>query len=202
MAIKSEGENRIKLYGLILTGGKSTRMGRDKGQLDYHGLPQRNYLFSLAANCCEKVFYSIREDQTSTFDEHPYIVDRNKYKGPTNGILSAYEKYPDIGWLVLACDLPLLQKDCVNQLIAERDTSKLATVFATKQSKLPEPLIAIWEPKGLKQFQKAIVNKSVVGPRKFLEGSDIKIIYPLLDNLLYNANSEAEYKKAKTLLNS
>ncbi|MFT5737968.1 MAG: molybdopterin-guanine dinucleotide biosynthesis protein A, partial [Maribacter sp.] len=36
--------SNAKIYGLVLAGGKSTRMGVDKGLITYHGLPQRDYL--------------------------------------------------------------------------------------------------------------------------------------------------------------
>lgn len=200
MASNREGRNKVKLYGLILSGGKSSRMGRDKGQLDYHGLPQRKHMFELASNCCEKVFYSIREDQISAFKDLPYIVDGNYFQGPINGILSAHEQYPNTGWLVLACDLPMLSLGTIKSLIVERDNSTNATVYATQQSKLPEPLVAIWEPNGLRQLKEEIVNNKVVGPRQFLINTIIKTVYPRLDEVLYNANSLEEYEKARTLL--
>ncbi|NNE77041.1 MAG: NTP transferase domain-containing protein, partial [Pricia sp.] len=49
-----------KIYGLVLAGGKSSRMGKDKGLIPYHGMPQREYLYHLLGRVCDKTFLSIR----------------------------------------------------------------------------------------------------------------------------------------------
>lgn len=189
-----------KIFGLILAGGKSTRMGEDKGLLDYHGQPQRTYLAKMALEYCDAVYFSIREDQKAELKNQPTIVDQNVYRGPFNGILSANEKYPDVAWLVLACDLPLLDNEHLELLIASRDASKMATAFATHDSKLPEPLIAIWEPDGLKKAKAHMENATSSCPRKFLINSDIKLVFPKADKVLYNANSLQEFEEAKNLI--
>jgi len=82
-----------KLYGLVLSGGKSTRMGMDKGMIPYHGIPQRDYLYDLLSSVCEKTFVSLRRDQQSDLPTSTEcIVDLDEYRGPYNGLLSAHKK--------------------------------------------------------------------------------------------------------------
>jgi len=78
------------------------------------------------------------------------ITDENKFRGPFNGILSAHNLHPEVAWLVLACDLPLMDLTALKQLVEERDADKFATSFSNKENPLPEPVCAIWEPKALK----------------------------------------------------
>lgn len=190
---------KAKLYGLILSGGKSTRMGNDKGLISYHGIPQREYLYQLLETICDKTFYSIRSEQEEGLNiESNYIIDKNEYRGPLNGILSAHKNYPDVAWLVLACDLPLLNQESLKELILQRDETKVATAYATTESGLPEPLVAIWEPQGLKKAIGYMETSGSSCPRKFLINSDVKLIFPKSDEVLYNANSLAEYEFAKT----
>lgn len=188
-----------KLFGLVLSGGKSTRMGNDKGLIAYHGIPQREYSYQLLATACDKAFFSIRSEQEEELDTNSnYVIDNNEYRGPLNGILSAHKNHPNVAWLVLACDLPLLNQGALNKLVLQRDETKVATAYATKESQLPEPLVAIWEPQGL---QKAIDYMKTAGgscPRKFLINSDVKIIFSDNEEVLYNANSLSEYEFAKT----
>ncbi|MEH6514064.1 molybdenum cofactor guanylyltransferase [Maribacter arcticus] len=186
-----------KLYGLVLSGGKSTRMGTDKGLIEYHGVPQREYLYNLLSQVCENTFISLREEQE---DELPAaiktIVDLNEFKGPYNGLLSAHKKYPEVAWLVLACDLPLMDLDALKELISQRDSEKESTAFALKENPLPEPLCAIWEPHALQQSITYLESGNGTCPRKYLINHDTKLVFPKNENVLLNANSNEDYKEA------
>lgn len=187
-----------KLNGLILSGGKSSRMGTDKGKIQYHDLPQREYLYQLLKPLCHTTFMSIREEQVSEFgEEYNLIVDRNEYKGPYNGILSAHEADPLASWLVLACDLPLMDHEALQHLVQERDPRKMATVFASSGSGLPEPLCAIWEPQGLQRSKEYLNAGNGSCPRKFLINGDIKLINPYADEVLLNVNYQEEYEEVR-----
>ncbi len=186
-----------KLYGLVLSGGKSTRMGTDKGLIEYHGVPQREYSYDLLSEVCEETFISLRDDQQSKLPSRMQtIVDVNEYKGPYNGLLSAHKSHPDVAWLVLACDLPLMDKTALQQLITERNTSKQATAFALKESPLPEPLCAIWEPHALENSKTFLESGNGSCPRKYLINSDTQLVFPKNEAVLLNANSQQEYQEA------
>lgn len=186
-----------KIYGLVLAGGKSTRMGKDKGLIPYHGMPQRDYLYHLLSRVCDRTFMSIRPEQQNDFpDDMETIVDENKYKGPYNGLLSAHEKHPKVAWLVLACDLPLIDLQSLQELIAARDPNTMATSFAQKADPLPEPLCAIWEPNAFETSLAYLESGNGTCPRKFLINNEVKLVFPYNPNVLLNANSEEEYKEA------
>lgn len=191
-----------KLYGLVLSGGKSTRMGTDKGLIAYHGIPQRTHLYQLLSKVCEETFISIRSDQASELpsDMTP-ILDEDAYRGPYNGLLSAHNRYPDAAWLVLACDLPLMDEEALEQLIAERDPALVSTAFAQEENPLPEPLCAIWEPEALSTSIDYLAGGAGTCPRKFLINHDrVKLVFPKNPNTLLNANSEEDYKEALSKL--
>ena len=191
------------LYGLILSGGKSSRMGTDKALLNYHGRPQQELLYELATEFCEKTFISLREEQREYLPKKYMVIeDLNEFRGPLNGILSAHRKYPEAAWMVIACDLPLLNKNTLELLVQGRDAAKDATALATKTTKLPEPLAAIWEPKGLQHAIAYLKNANSSCPRKFLINNDTQLIYPENDAVLANANSIDDYKRIKEELNS
>jgi len=187
----------VKIYGLVLSGGKSTRMGKDKGLIAYHGIPQREYLYGLLSKVCDLTFISLRDEQQADLPvEMKAIIDLNKFKGPYNGLLSAHKKYPEVAWLVLACDLPLMDLPSLQELIAARNPHKQATAFALKQNPLPEPLCALWEPHALKDSVAYLERGNGTCPRKYLINHDTKLVFPSNENVLLNANSEAEYKEA------
>jgi len=186
-----------KLYGLVLSGGKSTRMGTDKGLIKYHGVPQREYLYDLLNQVCGEAFISLRKEQEADLPSRMQtIIDLNEFRGPYNGLLSAHKKHPEAAWLVLACDLPLMDLNAIKELISQRDTTKQATAFALKENPLPEPLCAIWEPHAFADSLAYLESGVGTCPRKFLINHDTKLVFPKDENVLLNANSEEEYKEA------
>jgi molybdopterin-guanine dinucleotide biosynthesis protein A len=196
-------DTQVELYGLVLSGGKSTRMGKDKGVIQYHNLPQREHIYNLLSQVCDKTFLSIRKEQTSEISKDiASIVDKDEFKGPFNGLISAHKAYPKVAWLVLACDLPLIDLNAINQLMAARDKEKNATAFATRKSGLPEPLAAIWEPQGLTNSIDYLGQATSSCPRKFLINSAVKLVFPEDDTVLMNANSEEDYREVLSKLES
>src|SRR5690606_2282611 len=188
--------NTTKIYDLVLSGGNSTRMGTDKGLIAYHGIAQREYLYQLLQTVCDNTFMSIREEQAPEFTpDHQLIIDENRFKGPYNGLLSAHNFKPNVAWMVLACDLPLMDRTALEQLIAMRDPDKVATAFATRESGLPEPLCAIWEPLGLKKSLSYLEDGPGTCPRKFLINEDIQLVFPESEEVLWNANFKEDYEK-------
>lgn len=193
--------NTPTLFGLVLAGGKSTRMGSDKGWLTYHDAPQQEYLYALLEEICEDVFLSIRKEQLPDIpDGFKTITDNNEHRGPFNGILSAHALHPEAAWLVLACDLPLIDGKTLQLLVDKRNPDKSATSFATQESGLPEPLATIWEPRGLREAKEYLKTAESSCPRKFLINSDIELAHPKHDELLYNANSLSDYEFVKSKL--
>lgn len=184
-----------QLYGLVLAGGKSTRMGHDKGLIDYHGLPQREYLYKLLEEICDSVYISVRKDQDSNeLSAFKCIIDRDRYKGPFNGILSAHMEHPGVAWLVVACDMPLLNKQALSTLIAARSPGKDAVSYASKHRNVPEPLCAIWEPDGLVKAIEWLEEGRIRGPQKFLLEANVAMIAPEHDGVLMNANTPEAYR--------
>jgi molybdopterin-guanine dinucleotide biosynthesis protein A len=79
------------LFGLVLAGGASTRMQRDKAALLYHGKPQLQWTYDLLTEVCERVFVSVRANQAQDPLRAglPQIIDRLEGKGPIAGIVAA-----------------------------------------------------------------------------------------------------------------
>lgn len=180
------------LHGLILTGGKSKRMGRDKNLLDYHGLPQWKFALRLLEEFLPKVHLSSREGQDY---EHPHIIyDIEEGLGPFGAILSAFNSYPNTAFLVIANDLPFIDEKKFAKLIQERDPSKAATAFKVKEKDYPEPLAAIWEPQAY-TFIQDFYQKKCFKPIDVLREMEIKEIQ-ISAKHIENINTKEAYKKA------
>lgn len=186
------------LHGLVLAGGKSERMGQDKGALDYHGKPQREHAADLLSRFCDQTFISTRPMQ-AVESAHPLLADKFLELGPYGAILSAFQQQPNAAWLVVACDLPLLDEKTLEQLVANRNRSKMATAFHNPETQFPEPLITIWEPRAypvLLQF----LAQGYTCPRKVLINSSIEELQ--IENVaaLRNVNKPEELEAVLNLV--
>ncbi len=182
------------LYGLVLAGGRSTRMGQDKAALTYAGRPQLERAVTLLAPHVIQAYVSVRPDQK---DEplrarFAQIPDRLSGVGPIAGILAAQAHHPQAAWLVLACDLPLLNEMTLRRLIACRDASASATAYRSSHDALPEPLCAIYEPASAAPLA-AYLARGRNCPRKFLIESAACLIDEPDPRALDNVNTPLEY---------
>jgi molybdenum cofactor guanylyltransferase len=191
------------VYGLILTGGLSSRMHRDKAALIYQGKSQLDRAFELASRHAARVFVSVRSSQAAepTRAHRPLIIDSVDGEGPIVGIRSAFAAFPGTAWLVLACDLPFLSDAALEQLLAERDPGLLATAYRSTHDGLPEPLCALWEPAAA-----AALSAYQAGgercPRKFLiqHPHAVRLLEPRDRHALDNVNTPEEYAQAQDAL--
>lgn len=189
------------VYGLVMAGGFSRRMGQDKALLDYHGEHQSVWTAKLLESVCDKVFISCRSDQDpGTGDRWPRIHDREKDQGPIGGFLSAHMAHPDAAWLTVACDLPLLTSHTLTHLLAERDPQRLATVYRAQRDGLPEPLCALYEPEIMPLFQK-FLSEGRSCPRKtlLLNETRVKLIDLPDPYALDNVNTPEDLQRIRTL---
>lgn len=191
------------LFGLVLAGGASTRMQRDKAAIEYHGQSQLHWTFRLLSHVCAATFVSVRPDQREepTRAGLPQIVDRLPGIGPIAGISAALQAHPKATWLVVACDLPFLNEQTLRHLIAQRDPHKLATVYRSSHDNLPEPLCAIWEP-AAREPVLAYIAAGKQCPRKFLINADTTVIDLPDPRALENVNTADEFKATVAALGS
>ncbi|MCT4640851.1 MAG: molybdenum cofactor guanylyltransferase [Bacteriovoracaceae bacterium] len=174
----------MQLKALILCGGKSLRMMEDKSLINYHGKAQKDYIYDLLDGLCDEVYFSYKNQQSAD----NIINDKYDYNSPTSGILSAFDKDKNTGWLVVACDLPFLDKETIKDLIEGRDQTKDATAYKSMHNQFVEPLCAIYEPKILKNFEKYLeLGKTC--PRKVLINSNVKLLELKNKKALDNANT-------------
>lgn len=188
--------NKPQLKGLVLAGGKSTRMGFDKGTIDYHGKPQREHTADLLSNVCEETFISINKEIETNY---PIINDTFLDLGPYGGILSAFRQDPNSAWFTVATDVPLLNESTLKELAEKRDLSKMATCFHNPETNFPEPLITIWEPRAYPQLLH-FLTLGYSCARKALINSDIKEVQLENPVVLENANNPDEMAKLKSLI--
>ena len=191
------------VFGLVLAGGKSRRMGQDKALLTYHAQSQIAHTAKMLLKRCSQVYLSCRADQQSSYRKYdfPLVVDSYPDIGPLGGLLSAQRLFPEASWLVAACDLPFMDHSLLNDLTQKRNPFSFATAYRHPEGGKPEPLCAIYEPKSRVPLilRHAVGNNSL---RSFLE--DFPIHYLSVKNpcCLQNINTPDQRLQAFKSLNA
>ena len=191
------------LKGLVLTGGFSRRMGQDKSAINYHDQSQARYAYDLLAKSCDEVYLSVRDDLQVLPDDCeglPRLSDQIQDYGPASGIISALQKDRKAAWMVMGCDLPLVNEEAIQTLCNKRNPHKYASTFISTSDGMPEPLLSIYEPKSLSRFfQYLAMNRNC--PRKILLNSPVELISQGDHNWLDNINTPEDFTRINNLLN-
>lgn len=186
-----------RVFGLVLAGGESRRMGRDKALLEHDGSTQLERSVRLLERHVERVFVSARREQAGEPERGRFkqIIDRHSGIGPVAGILAALEEHRDVSWLVLACDLPNVNDSTIEYLLRNRSRDKPVTAFRSSYDGLPEPLCSVYRAES-RDIVTRFVEDGVVCPRKILIRSDTHLLQQPDPSALDNVNTPEDLVKA------
>ncbi|MBP9927507.1 MAG: molybdenum cofactor guanylyltransferase [Cyclobacteriaceae bacterium] len=174
------------IRGLILTGGRSERFGRDKYMYPFHDKPQFQWLLDLCQGADLPAKLSCSLEQVPSLLDQPYIVDRYSQIGPIGGIASAMIEYSG-PWLVIACDLPLITEKTLTKLMLAWDgTTDIVTYFDTNQH-YPETTLTIYGPSCAVHIQEAI-RAEKFSLRELIGKLKVRLLTPTCPEELHNAN--------------
>lgn len=148
------------LKTLILCGGKSTRMGQDKGSMQIQGRTWVQQAIRAAQIAKSEVYLSVNSDQLALYKKEipdaNFILDEYKYiEGPLKGIFSAHSKYPQSDWLVLACDMPKLTSRTILALLKAYNGDKSFDFYVFKDAQI-QPFPGIFAASALKSVSEAL----------------------------------------------
>jgi molybdopterin-guanine dinucleotide biosynthesis protein A len=178
------------IYGLVLAGGRSSRMGRDKGLIVYNDKPQREYIADLLRKFCAQVYVSCKTREYIPAELNP-LPDQFELESPLNGILSAFRKNDTVAWLTVPVDMPYVDEAALAYLLNQRDTNKMATCFVDSDGKHPEPLLALWEARAAAPLKK-YYESGGISPREFLKQQNILLLQPPDKRIYQNINTPDE----------
>lgn len=167
-----------ELHGLVLAGGRSSRMGRDKADIAYGSLPQWRAVADLLTSVCVRVWWSCTEAQRAAWKiGDAGIVDQAPGLGPAAGLHAAFTRVPRVAWIVLGCDYPDLHALDVQALAAARAPDADAIAFTPATSDGLDPMLSLWEPAA----QAAFLQRFAAGersPRRMLQAVRLRTITP------------------------
>ena len=178
---------------IILCGGQSRRMGRDKGSLIIKDKPMIKYILSTLNNEIDEAIIvlndSERIDKYTEFinpNDYDYkikfVEDKIKNKGPISGILTGLENITTEYAIVFPCDNPFISKNTIQTLFSEITENLQAVVpYHDPENKLKtsEPLHSIYNKNII-----PIINELILKDSLHIKGiiEKIETKYVLIDN--------------------
>lgn len=170
-------QDRGPVAGVVLAGGLSRRMGRDKALERLAGPPpvgaaedmtgghdgsMLSRIHSLVRSLVPVCFVSCREDTPR--QGYDCVFDAVQGAGPTAGLQAALRRAESMGYtavLALSCDLPFMDAPTLRQLLAARTAAPatcLVTAYRERHTGRVESLVAVYEVGALPYFDGALVQ--------------------------------------------
>jgi molybdopterin-guanine dinucleotide biosynthesis protein A len=125
------------------------------------------------------------------------LVDDAAVPGPAGALVAAWTLDPEAAWLVLACDMPGLDRPALEALVASRDPARGGTAWRSSDEHRPEPLCAIWEPVTLARLAAVArqAGNGPVSPRAVLAAADPLLLDPTRPLALCSVNTPADLNR-------
>jgi molybdenum cofactor guanylyltransferase len=135
-------ENKRVFSGIILAGGQSSRLGRDKGLIEWKGRKLVEHAIAVLEPLCSEVIISSNNPEYQQFGR-PVVADQSPGYGPMMGLYSALSLSCNENNLVIAVDNLLVTRGFYKYLIAyDLRQYKIAVPFV--QNRFYEPLVGFY----------------------------------------------------------
>ena len=199
-----------EITGVVLAGGRSRRMGRDKAQIVWNSGTLLSHALQVLQSVAAKVFV-VGPTQPRTLGTE-IIADEFPGCGPMAGIHAAL-KHTATDWnFVLAVDLPLVSSELVSFIASTSEANALAVV--PRVGKHLQPLCAAYHRRLLPEVERAIVGDDLSVHRllervstgmmekrsvtKIIEEKEI-VRHGFLPEMLANVNTPEELEHARVI---
>ncbi len=185
-------QSELSATAIILAGGKSSRMGTEKGMLSINDQTMLEHICKQLRGTFSQILISAGDAEKYSFAGFEVVRDKTPGQGPLMGIASALEASANEINFVVACDIPHIEMSCVRKMLTEARGADI--VVPTTGDKKYEPLFAIYRKSALDAIKRTLRK----GERKISEVFDkceVKYIDLGKADWLININTLAEYEE-------
>ncbi len=146
-----------QISAIILAGGKSSRMGTDKGLIDINGKAMVQWVLDLVKEFTDDIYIISANPNYNQFN-YPLVSDVFPNAGPLGGIYSGLLKIKNKKALILSCDTPFIEVKTIENLI--ENSLDFDITYAIENNK-PHPLIGIYNQNCLPHLKNCIQNQKL-----------------------------------------
>jgi molybdopterin-guanine dinucleotide biosynthesis protein A len=185
--------HKKNITGIILAGGKSSRMGTDKGFLLLNDKPFVQYSINALEPLVSDIIIVSDNPDYDVFGLKR-ITDITKDAGPVSGIYSGLEASKTEFNLILSCDIPLITSEVLQKLIDAVDD--VSYIFQAKSDSKTMPLIALYK-RPIKERFKSFLEQDERRLRVAIKACGYKnvVLDKAYQNATLNVNTEEEFKQ-------
>lgn len=191
------------ITGVILSGGRSSRMGVNKSFLKLGNQTIIERIVDLMKSIFSEVIIITNTPDEYKFLNLPLYEDIYKWKGPLAGIHSALVHSKTDKVFVVSCDVPLMSREMIEYIINHK--SDKPVVFC-EAAGYHQPLVGVYSKSILSAVEKFISNEELDDKsfHKFLKNVDADIIHPqkldfYKDEIFFNVNRPEDFEQIKKL---
>ena len=186
-----------KITGLILAGGKSSRMGFDKRKIKLSGKPVITALSELLNPVCDAVVVSCKPGNPPD-GNHKLLFDDFSCEGPLAGIITALKIFPENNILVIAADQPFITESDLADLITYTNELNPVTAFLNPSTHITEPFPSLWRQTSLPLLME-FLKSNKPSPMDFIRASESKILNSQNPDFAINLNFPEDLKNHDNL---
>jgi molybdopterin-guanine dinucleotide biosynthesis protein A len=201
--------SRAQISGIVLAGGKSVRMGSDKGRLTIDGTSLLDRALRTIDGLVDDVVISVRDVSTREREGDAgrvrVVRDDVPERGPLGGLLTSLRRVHHPRALVVAVDMPLLTKNLLAYLI---DTSWGWDITVPRWRDRVEPLAGVYD-RGCAPHIERFLQRPSASARDFVLMTDLGVRFVedreirrfgSPGRLFFNVNTPEDAQEAERLL--
>ncbi|QOY38433.1 molybdenum cofactor guanylyltransferase [Anaerobacillus isosaccharinicus] len=195
----------MKAGAIILAGGKSSRMGKNKALLPIDGVSNIERIVKSLAGIFAEIIIVANDEEAFEFLNLPIVKDKVKEKGPLAGIQAGLLAAKHETNLFIACDMPFISPQIAKQLVEQSEGfDAVVPVIDGKQ----HPLFAVYKKSLLPTLEDCLLTNQLrmkhlierVNVNYRTEEHLLNKEIAKLDQVFYNMNHPSEYEEAKNLI--
>lgn len=192
--------------GIVIAGGKSKRMGKDKRRLLFQGESLLEISVNRLRNITDEIIVVTGEEENLDIRDVRFVLDVEKDRGPMIGLLSGLSRIKNFYAIVTPVDCPLILHEFLNYL-KEKAVGYDLTVPRWKRGM--EPLIAVYSKNLIPAMNEWIRREKKLAPHLFIQKPNLKVRFIEEDEisnfgspevLFLNINTEGDLRKAERLI--
>lgn len=192
----------MAITGIILAGGKSSRMGKNKALLEVGGLTMIERVAGALSGVCSEIIIAGENSGSLEHLGYPTVPDIHPGCGPLSGIHAGLNAAKNLYSFVSACDIPFASQRLIERIIAERDGFD---VVMLKEGGFLEPLFSLYSKAFIEAAEISIRNGvyKVTATLQHVKWKPVTLSPGEIPNLaksLINVNTPMDYEEAKKMI--